>query len=104
MTGKYEAQRTGMGSTDKLAIYLVLLLTAGLIGGFVLALYSIKYQYTGPLECWTIVFAPIGTAISLVIGAIVNKSKQENTSASGDGIKYMLAKSKISGSENSPQI
>lgn len=102
MTGKHEAPK--LGFTNKLAIFLVLMLAAGLAGGFILALFSIKYQYTGALACWTIVFTPIGTAVSLIIGAIVNKSKEENTSADGEGIKYMLAKSELSGSDNSPSI
>lgn len=80
-----------IGFTNRLAIYLLLFLAAGLAGGFVLAFLSIKYQYTGALMCWTVVFTPIGTAISLVIGAVVNKSKAENTSGNGDGIVYAKA-------------
>lgn len=63
----------------------------GLVMGFLLALYSIHEQYMGALECWTIVFTPIGAGINIVLAAAVNKSKQENTSKDGDGIKYALA-------------
>lgn len=80
-----------MGFTNRLAIYLLLFLVLGLLGGFYLAVLSIRYQYTGALMCWTVVFTPIGTAVSIVIGAVVNKNKAENTSATGDGIIYAKA-------------
>lgn len=51
-----------IGFTNKLAISLVILLFAGLLGGFILALLSIRASYNGALYCWTIVFTPIGTA------------------------------------------
>lgn len=109
MASKEKAKRKKrMGFTNRLAIYLLLFLVAGLAGGFYLAVMSIKYQYTGALMCWTVVFTPIGTAVSLVIGAVVNKNKAENTSGSGDGIVY--AKAQAMGfveddvSENSPPI
>lgn len=85
-----------IGFTNRLAVYLVLLLTAGLAGGFVLAVLSIKYQYTGALMCWTVVFTPIGTAVSIVLARIVDKSRDENTGADGEGIKYAAAKAKMS--------
>lgn len=84
--------RKKIGFTNRLALYLLLLLTAGLFGGFYLAILSIKYQYTGALLCWTVVFTPIGTALSMVIGAVVQKNKAENTSAEGEGIVYAKAK------------
>ena len=65
----------------------MLLLFVGLAGGFVLAVLSIKYQYTGALACWTVVFTPIGTAVSIVLARIVDKSRAENTGADGEGIK-----------------
>ena len=68
------------------------LLTGGLIGGFYLALRSIVFEYTGALLCWTVVFTPIGTACSVVLSKIVDKSKAENTSSEGEGIKYAAAK------------
>lgn len=81
-----------LGFTNCLAVLLVLLLLIGLVGGFILAVLSIKYQYTGALACWTVVFTPIGTAISIVLVRIVDKSRAENTSADGEGIKYAAAK------------
>lgn len=81
-----------LGYTNCLGVLLVLLLLLGLAGGFVLAVLSIKYQYTGALACWTVVFTPIGTAISIVLVRIVDKSRAENTGADGEGIKYATAK------------
>lgn len=83
--------RRRMGNTDLLGFLLVLLLAAGLAGGFVLGLLSIRYQYTGPLACWTVVFTPIGTALSVVLSRIVEKNRAENTSAEGEGVKYAAA-------------
>lgn len=95
MRGKREQIRTPprrrMGNTDRLGFLLVLLLAAGLAGGFVLGLLSIKYQYTGALACWTVVFTPIGTALSVVLSRIVEKNRAENTSADGEGVKYAAA-------------
>lgn len=81
-----------LGFTNRLAIYILLFLAAGLAGGFYLALRSIVTGYTGALMCWTVVFTPIGTACSIVLSKIVHKSETENTSADGDGIKYATAK------------
>lgn len=67
-------------------------LAAGLAGGFYLAVKSIATGYTGALTCWTVVFTPIGTACSIVLARIVDKSRAENTSADGEGIKYAAAK------------
>lgn len=100
-----------LGFTNCLGILLVLLLAMGLAGGFVLAVLSIKYQYTGALACWTVVFTPIGTAVSIVLVRIVDKSRAENTGADGEGIKYAAAKAsnfmpgqKQDGSIDSPAI
>ena len=65
---------------------------SGLAGGFYLAIRSISGDYTGSLLCWTVVFTPIGTACSVVLSRIVDKSRAENTSASGDGIVYAAAR------------
>ena len=81
-----------IGFTNRFGLYLIGLLVIGLVGGFYLALKSIVYQYTGALMCWTVVFTPIGTACSIVLGKIVDKSVIENTSADGDGIKYAAAR------------
>lgn len=98
----------GLGFTNRLALYIMLFLAAGLIGGFYLAIKSIAYGYTGALMCWTVVFTPIGTACSIVLSKIVDKSRAENTSADGDGIVYASAKIKNfstdDGDVNSPSI
>lgn len=83
-----------LGFTNRLGIYIMLFLAAGMAGGFYLAVKSIAYGFNGSLMCWTVVFTPIGTAVSLVLGKIVNKSMVENTSADGEGIKYAAAKAK----------
>ena len=81
-----------------------------MIGGFYLARESIQTGYTGALMCWTVVFTPIGTAASLVLGKIVTKSTIENCGADGEGIKYAAAKAagftttNQEGSEESPAI
>lgn len=91
-----------LGFTNRLAIYLVLLLLLGLSGGFVLALLSIRYAYTGALMCWTVVFTPVGTAVSIVLGKIVDKNREENTSAEGEGVKYAAAKASGFSKESPP--
>lgn len=80
--------KKGIGFTNLLGVGLVLLLAVGLAGGFALAVLSIRYQYTGALLCYTAVFTPIGTAVSIVLGKIVDKSKAENTVG---GIVYATA-------------
>lgn len=80
-----------LGFTNKLAIYILLFLAAGLVGGFILAWRSITYGYTGALMCWTICFTPLGTAVSIVLSFIVQKSKAENTGPNGEGIIYAQA-------------
>ena len=77
-----------IGFSNRLAVYVLLFLLIGLIGGFVLAYFSITRDYLGALACWTIVFTPIGTATSICLSRIVDKSKAENTVG---GIKYDLA-------------
>lgn len=81
-----------LGFSNRLALYILLFLAAGLAGGFLLAWRSISYSFTGALACWSVVFTPIGTATSIVLSKIVDKSRAENTSADGDGIKYAMAK------------
>lgn len=81
-----------LGFTNRLAIYIIGFLFAGLAGGFYLALESIEFNYTGALMCWTVVFTPIGTACSIVLNKVVQKSIAENTGADGEGIKYAAAK------------
>ena len=99
--------KSRMGFTNRLAIYMLLFLAAGLLGGFYLALKSIATGYTGALMCWTVVFTPIGTAVSLVIGKVVDKSKAENTGGNGDGIKFAMFMSdlaKETANNDSPSI
>lgn len=113
MKGKRERPKKSrirhLGFTNTLALLLVLLLACGLAGGFLLAVMSIRYSYTGALACYTVVFTPIGTALSVVLARVVDKNRAENTSASGDGIVYAAAQAAgfaqgDPGSENSPSI
>lgn len=85
-------KRQKLGFTNKLAIFLLLFLTAGLAGGFVLAVMSIRHGYTGALACYTVVFTPIGTAVGIVLNSIVQKSDHENTGPDGEGIKFAAAR------------
>lgn len=104
---KKKGHFASLGFTNRLALYIMLFLAAGLIGGFYLAIRSIAYGYTGALMCWTVVFTPIGTACSIVLSRIVDKSRAENTGADGEGIVYASAKAKNfdnAGSEESPAI
>lgn len=98
----------GIGFTNSLGVYLLLLIALGLFGGFYLALKSIEFGYTGQLLCWTVVFTPIGTACTIVLNSIVKKSEKENLGADGEGVKYATAKANSfkmdTGSENSPMI
>lgn len=109
--------RKSIGFTNRLAIYLVIFLALGLIGGFILAIMSIQYNYTGQLLCWTVSFTPLGTCLSIVLGKVVDKNKAENTGGNGDGIVFASAQAKnfvreedlekeceIIGSANSPGI
>lgn len=105
--GKKKGHFASLGFTNRLALYIMVFLAAGLIGGFYLAIRSIAYGYTGVLMCWTVVFTPIGTACSIVLSRIVDKSRAENTGADGEGIVYASAKAKNfdnAGSEESPAI
>lgn len=98
-----------LGYTNTLGLLLVLLLAAGLAGGFLLAVMSIRHQYTGALACYTAVFAPLGTAIAVVLAKIVDKSKAENCGPNGEGIVYAAAQAvgfqaPEEASEDSPPI
>ena len=91
-----------LGFTNTLALLLVLLLFLGLAGGFLLAVMSIRYSYTGALACYTVVFTSIGTALSVVLARVVDKNRAENTGADGKGIVF--AKAEASGFQDSPPI
>ena len=105
---KKPKRRRNKRFTNRLALYLMLFLAAGLAGGFILAWKSIEYQYMGALACFTVVFTPVGTAIGIVLNSIVHKSETENKGADGEGIKYAAAKaagfSQDDGTEDSPAI
>lgn len=88
---KKQGHLSSLGFTNRLAIYILLFLAFGLAGGFYLALLSIQTGYTGALICWTAVFTPIGTATSIAISKVVDKSKAENVGGNGDGIKFATA-------------
>ena len=77
-----------IGFTNRLSLYILSFLFFGLVGGFYLGLKSIQGDYMGSLLCWTVVFTPIGTAASIALSHVVDKSKAENTVG---GIKYDLA-------------
>lgn len=106
-SGKRESRKPKkkkLGFTNRLAVYIMLFLAVGLAGGFYLALKSIATGYTGGLMCWTVVFTPIGTACSIVLSRIVDKSRAENTGENGVGIKFAAAQaSGFSDSEQSDQ-
>lgn len=91
-----------LGFTNRLALYVLVFLAVGLSGGFYLAVKSIGASYTGSLLCWTVVFTPIGTAVSVVLSKIVDKSKAENTAG---GIVCEASKANgFVGSAESPGI
>ena len=101
MSYKHVKRRKGLfkhlvsvGFTNRLAIYVLIFLAAGLLGGFYLALESIRYGYMGALMCWTVVFTPIGTVAALVVGKVVDKNRDENTGGNGDGITFAAAQAK----------
>lgn len=89
---KRKKRHKNVGFTNLLSLLIMLFLFVGLAGGFYLALESIRYQYMGALACYTAVFAPIGTAASVVLNSAVHKSDHENCGADGEGIKFAAAK------------
>lgn len=83
-----------IGFTNRLALYIIGILSAGVCMSFALSVYSIYSSYTGALYCWTAIWTPIGTVLSAVLVNVVTKSKEENTGAtekSGEGVKYAMA-------------
>ena len=84
-------QKKHIGFTNKMAVYILLLITIGLGMGFVLAWRSIDMQYMGALACFTVVMTPLNTVCSIVLGKIVDKNKSENTGADGMGITFAAA-------------
>ena len=106
MKGKRERSKEAaikrLGFTNTLALLLVMLLFLGLAGGFLLAVLSIRYSYTGALACYTVVFTPISTALSVVLARVVDKNRAENTGADGKGVVF--AKAEAAGFQDSPPI
>ena len=97
-----EAVIKRLGFTNTLALLLVILLFLGLAGGFLLAVMSIRHSYTGALACYTGVFTPVGTALGIVLGKIVDKSRAENTGADGKGVVFAAAEADgFAGSDHS---
>ena len=84
-------KKKGIGFTNSMGVYILILLTLGLLLGFVLAWRSIDMQYMGALACFTVVMTPLNTVCSIVLGKIVDKNKEENTGADGMGITFAAA-------------
>ena len=84
-------KKKSIGFTNSMAVYILALLTIGLLMGFVLAWRSIDMQYMGALACFTVCFTPIGTACSIVLGKVVDKNKSENMGSDGTGITFASA-------------
>ena len=82
-----------LGFTNRLALYLVLLLIGMVAGGFYLAVRSIEASFTGALYCYTVIATPLGTALSVVLARVVDKNKAENTD-NGKGVKFAAAEAK----------
>lgn len=97
-----------IGFSNKLAILIMIFLAIGIVFGFILAVMSIKHDYTGQLICWTAIYSTVGTATSICLSRIVDKSRAENVSADGTGIKYATAEANNFKEEeidyNSPEI
>ena len=84
-------KKKSIGFTNSMGVYILILLTLGLLLGFVLAWRSIDMQYMGALACFTVVMTPLNTVCSIVLGKIVDKNKEENTGADGMGITFAAA-------------
>lgn len=100
---EYGKRKLTSSYTNMLGALIILMLFVGLIMSFFLATYSIRSAYTGPLYCWTAIFAPIGTAASIVLSKIVDKKKAENT-CNGKGITFAAAEAKGFQKEDAPMI
>lgn len=85
---KQESNGKKRGFTDRLAIYVLVVLTIGLCMAFYLGVKSIEADYMGALACFTAAFAPIGTALSITLTAVVGKNKAENTQGGINHLKY----------------
>lgn len=101
--GKRSAHIKRIGFTNAMAVSIVLIIIAGLLMSFFLSVYSIRRNYTGALYCWTAIFAPIGTAASIVLAKVVDKNKAENT-CNGKGITYASAEATNFDKKTAPYI
>lgn len=81
-----------LGFTNRLALYIVLLLAVSVCMGFFLAIFSIRNFYTGSLLCFTVIATPLDTCLGIVLRSIVQKSAAENTEG---GINYAKATSSL---------
>ena len=88
-----------MGNTDQLAWCLVRVLIFTIVMSFILAIYSVHEQYLGALACWTACIAPTDTALAIVLKAVVDKNREENTGADGEGIRYRQLVSNLEAEE-----
>lgn len=95
MSGKRQVkQRKSVGFTNKLGLYVLLIIFITIVMGFYLAVESIKHDYVGSLVCFTAAIAPLDAALTIVLGKIVDKNKAENIGGNGDGIIFAKAKAK----------
>ncbi len=80
-----------IGFTNRLSLYVVCIIFVTIVMGFYLAVESIKYNYVGSLICFTAAIAPLDAALSIVLGKVVDKNRDENTGGNGDGITFAQA-------------
>ena len=89
--GNKKKKKLSIGFTNCFAICIMCVILMTIIMGFFLALKSIQYNYVGPLICFTATIAPLDTALSIVLGKVVDKNKAENIGGNGDGITFAAA-------------
>ena len=104
MSGKRTTKKKKLGHTDKLSLYILIVICVTILMGFYLAIQSIRYNYTGALICFTAAIAPLDAALSFVLGKIVDKNKAENMSGNGDGIKFVAAQASMAAEQNNSNI
>lgn len=80
-----------LGFTNRMAVAILVIIALGFCGGFYLALKSISENYLGGLACWTICFTPVSSIGGIVLARVVDKNRDENTSADGMGISFAAA-------------
>lgn len=82
------AHLKSIGFTNRLSLYILILLAGTILMGFFLALKSISTQYIGSLACFTVAVAPMDSILGIVLKSAVQKSAAENTEG---GINYFKA-------------